>query len=225
MNAVNDYKTSINRTDYSKEANFELSLKRFRGFQDTAMPYNVISNQLFHVTYRKQGSLDNLPLIVVLPLAGIIHLQVFSAIIMLCYGLFIEPMTSVSYLNRLRGSLPSEIKNLEVVNQLDLSQNQFSGDIPSSTGSMQSLVSLFFAHNKFQGSIPESLGNIRSLESLDLSYNNVSGLIPKSLETLNYLQYFDVSHNRLEGEIPVGGRFANFTAQSFLQNYALCSET
>ncbi|KAL2538775.1 hypothetical protein Fot_20166 [Forsythia ovata] len=58
MNAVNDYKTIINRTDYSKEANFELSLKRFRGFQDTAMPYNVMSNQIFHVTYRKQGSLD-----------------------------------------------------------------------------------------------------------------------------------------------------------------------
>ncbi|KAL2538894.1 putative LRR receptor-like serine/threonine-protein kinase [Forsythia ovata] len=127
--------------------------------------------------------------------------------------------------NRLRGSLPSEIKNLKIVNKLDLSQNQLSGDIPISVGGMQSLVSVSFAHNKFQGSIPESLGDMRSLESLDLSYNNFSGLIPKSLETLNYLQYFDVSHNRLEGEIPVGGRFANFSAQSFVQNYALCSET
>ncbi|KAL2538990.1 putative LRR receptor-like serine/threonine-protein kinase [Forsythia ovata] len=123
--------------------------------------------------------------------------------------------------NRLRGSLPSEIKNLKIVNKLDLSQNQLSGDIPISVGGMQSLVSVSFTHNKFQGSIPESLGNMRSLESLDLSYNNFSGLIPKSLETLNYLQYFDVSNNRLEGEIPVGGLFANFTAQSFLQNFAL----
>ncbi|CAI9755951.1 unnamed protein product [Fraxinus pennsylvanica] len=127
--------------------------------------------------------------------------------------------------NSLRGSLPSEIKNLKVINKLDISQNQFSGDIPSSIDAMESLVSLSFAHNKFQGSIPESLGNMRNLEFLDLSYNNFSGWIPKSLETLKYLEYFDVSHNKLEGEIPVGGRFANFTAQSFAQNYALCSET
>ncbi|CAI9786688.1 unnamed protein product [Fraxinus pennsylvanica] len=127
--------------------------------------------------------------------------------------------------NSLRGSLPSEIKNLKVIYELDLSQNQFSGDIPSSIDSMQSLVSLSFAHNKFQGAIPESLGNIKALESLDLSDNKFSGLIPKSLETLHYLKHFDVSHNRLEGEIPVGGCFENFSAQSFVQNYALCSET
>ncbi|CAI9755949.1 unnamed protein product [Fraxinus pennsylvanica] len=128
-------------------------------------------------------------------------------------------------LNSLRGSLPWEIQNFRAINTLDLSWNRFSGDIPSSIGGMQSLVRLLFAHNKFQGSIPESLGNISSLEFLDLSYNNFSGNIPKSLEALNYLQHFDASHNRLEGEIPSGGRFANFTAQSFMQNYALCSKT
>ncbi|KAL2513319.1 putative LRR receptor-like serine/threonine-protein kinase [Abeliophyllum distichum] len=127
--------------------------------------------------------------------------------------------------NGLSGPLPSDIENLKVINDIDLSWNQFSGDIPSSIGNIQSLVLLSFAHNNFQGLIPESLGNIISLESLDLPYNNFSGLIPKSLEELKYLKHFDVSHNRLEGEIPMGGRFANFTAQSFMQNYALCSET
>ncbi|CAA3003201.1 probable LRR receptor-like serine threonine-kinase At3g47570 [Olea europaea subsp. europaea] len=131
---------------------------------------------------------------------------------------------NLSY-NSFRGSLPLEIKNLKVVNEVDLSWNQFTADIPSSIGSMQSLMSISFAHNKFQGSIPLSLRNIISLESLDVSYNSISGVIPTSLEALNYLRYFDVSHNRLEGEIPLGGRFTNFTAQSFMQNYDLCSKT
>ncbi|KAG8378394.1 hypothetical protein BUALT_Bualt08G0132900 [Buddleja alternifolia] len=120
------------------------------------------------------------------------------------------------------GYISSEINNLKALIILDLSWNQFSGDIPSSIGSIESLVTLSFAHNNLQGNISQFLGDLRGLESLNLSNNNFSGLIPRSLETLNYLQYFDVSHNRLEGEIPTGGRFGNFTAQSFTQNYALC---
>ncbi|KAL2538753.1 putative LRR receptor-like serine/threonine-protein kinase [Forsythia ovata] len=127
--------------------------------------------------------------------------------------------------NSLSGNLPSEIENLNVIVDIDFSWNQFSGNIPSSIGKFQSLASLSFAHNRFQGSIPPSLGNIINLQSLNLSFNNFSGLIPKSLEELRHLEHLDVSHNRLEGEIPTGGHFANFTAQSFMQNYALCSET
>ncbi|KAL2538597.1 LRR receptor-like serine/threonine-protein kinase FLS2 [Forsythia ovata] len=127
--------------------------------------------------------------------------------------------------NSLSGNLPSEIGNLNIIFDIDISWNQFSGNIPISIGKIQSLVSLSFAHNRFQGSIPPSLGNIINLRSLNLSFNDFSGLIPKSLEELMYLEHLDVSHNRLEGEIPTGGYFANFTAQSFMQNYALCSET
>ncbi|KAL2538631.1 Leucine-rich repeat protein kinase family protein [Forsythia ovata] len=130
--------------------------------------------------------------------------------------------------NSLSGNLPSEIGNLNVIVDIDFSWNQFSGNIPSSIGKFQSLASLSFAHNRFQGSIPPSLGNIINLQSLNLSFNNFSGLIPKSVEELRHLEHLDVSHNRLEGEIPTrrgGVRFANFTAQSFIQNYALCSET
>ncbi|KAL2513436.1 LRR receptor-like serine/threonine-protein kinase FLS2 [Abeliophyllum distichum] len=127
--------------------------------------------------------------------------------------------------NSLSGNLPFEIGNLNIIFDIDFSWNQFSGNIPSSIGKIQSLVSLSFAHNRFQGSIPQSLGIIINLESLNLSFNNFSGSIPKSLEELRHLEHLDVSHNRLQGEIPTGGRFANFTAQSFIQNYALCSET
>lgn len=124
--------------------------------------------------------------------------------------------------NMLTGQIPLEIRNLKVLIDLDLSWNQFSGYIPNSIGDTQSLETLSFAHNNFQGTIPWSFGNLRGLVSLNLSNNNLSGVIPRSLEELRDLKHFDVSHNRLEGEIPTGGCFANFSAQSFLQNYALC---
>ncbi|KAM7515101.1 hypothetical protein LguiA_004684 [Lonicera macranthoides] len=102
--------------------------------------------------------------------------------------------------NSLTGSLPSDIGNLKVITQMDLSWNQFSGEIPSTIGSGRMLTFLSFAHNELQGSIPQSLGDLE----------------------LRYLQYFNVFFNRLEGEIPIGGCFANFTAQSFMQNDGLC---
>ncbi|KAG8378350.1 hypothetical protein BUALT_Bualt08G0128200 [Buddleja alternifolia] len=127
--------------------------------------------------------------------------------------------------NNLSGQISPDIGSLKVINSLDLSWNQFSGDIPSSIGNPQSIEFLSLAHNKFEGSIPESLKDIINLRLLDLSNNNLSGVIPKSLESLHYLEYFNVSCNKLEGEIPTGGPFVNFTAQSFIQNLALCGAT
>ncbi|KAH9800131.1 protein kinase domain-containing protein [Citrus sinensis] len=124
--------------------------------------------------------------------------------------------------NSLNGSLPSNIQNLKVLTNLDLSRNQLSGDIPTTIGGLENLETLSLADNQFQGPVPKSFGSLISLESLDLSRNNLSGEIPKSLEALSYLKQLNLSHNMLEGEIPTKGPFRNFSAQSFLSNYALC---
>ncbi|MBA0799739.1 hypothetical protein Gohar_010234, partial [Gossypium harknessii] len=124
--------------------------------------------------------------------------------------------------NYFSGSLSLDIGNLKVITHLDLSRNFLSSDIPSTFGSLQYLQVLLLSHNRLQGPIPESLGDMMSLAKLDLSNNNLSGVIPRSLERLLYLNSFDVSFNRLEGEIPKGGCFVNFTAKSFMKNYALC---
>ncbi|XP_028059948.1 LRR receptor-like serine/threonine-protein kinase EFR [Camellia sinensis] len=124
--------------------------------------------------------------------------------------------------NSLTGYIPLDIGNLRVITEIDLSWNQLSGDIPSTIGGAQALVTLSLAHNKLQGPIPQSLGKLINLEFLDLSHNNLSRDIPQSLEALKYLQYLNLSFNNLQGEIPTGGHFANFTAESFMQNSGLC---
>uniref|UniRef100_A0A7N2L713 non-specific serine/threonine protein kinase n=2 Tax=Quercus lobata TaxID=97700 RepID=A0A7N2L713_QUELO len=123
--------------------------------------------------------------------------------------------------NSLSGHLPIEFGNLEHVTQMDLSWNHLSGVIPNITD-LESLVNLSIAHNKFEGPIPMSFDKLISMVRLDLSNNNLSGEIPKSLMKLKYLKYFNVSFNRLRGEIPFGGFIAQFSAQSFMGNQALC---
>ncbi|XP_027182356.1 probable LRR receptor-like serine/threonine-protein kinase At3g47570 [Coffea eugenioides] len=127
--------------------------------------------------------------------------------------------------NSLNGSLPLEVGTLKAVTSIDVSANQFSGDIPSTTGDLQNLLILNLSQNQFHGSIPESFGKMLSLQGLYLSHNNLSGYIPKSMEALRDLEELDVSYNHLSGEIPSGGRFRNFTAESFLFNDALCGDS
>ena len=123
--------------------------------------------------------------------------------------------------NSLSGHLPLDVGNLKHVTHIDLSWNQLSGDIQAITG-LDSLANLSLAHNKFQGPIPWSFGKLISMVCLDLSDNNLSGEIPKSLIELTCLKYFNVSFNRLQGKIPSGGVIAQFSAQSFMGNQALC---
>jgi LRR receptor-like serine/threonine-protein kinase FLS2 len=125
--------------------------------------------------------------------------------------------------NSFVGNLPYEIGNLKVSILLDLSRNKISSNIPTTITSLKNLQILSLAHNKLNGSIPTSLGDdMVGLISLDLSQNMLTGIIPKSLGSLSYLRNLNLSYNRLQGEIPDVGIFKNFTAQSFMNNEALC---
>ncbi|KAH6763740.1 hypothetical protein C2S51_014989 [Perilla frutescens var. frutescens] len=127
--------------------------------------------------------------------------------------------------NKFSGDIPSSIDGCESLEFLCLSNNMFNGSIPESLGEVKGLRTLDLSNNHLSGLIPNSLGEVKGLSTLDLSNNYLSGLIPNSLESLDDLQHFNVSNNQLEGEIPDGGRFAEFNAQSFLNNSALCGTT
>jgi len=124
--------------------------------------------------------------------------------------------------NAITGNLPMEISKLRAILQLDLSGNQISSNIPETIGSLTTLQNLSLANNKLYGEIPTTLGELVSLNLLDLSHNLLTGFIPKSLDSLAYLESVNFSYNMLQGEIPDGGRFKNYSAQSFMHNEALC---
>ncbi|XP_022876693.1 probable LRR receptor-like serine/threonine-protein kinase At3g47570 [Olea europaea var. sylvestris] len=126
--------------------------------------------------------------------------------------------------NRLSGSIPPCLGDFKYLRRVYLDSNKLESTVPLNFWNLNDLLQLNLPHNSLSGLLPSEIENLKVIKDVDLSWNHFSGLIPKSLETLKYVQYFDIAHNRLEGEIPIGGNFANFTTQSFMQNYALCSE-
>ena len=112
--------------------------------------------------------------------------------------LSIFPPTVGLSLNHIHGRIPTEIGQLHLVHNLDLSGNYFSGNIP------------------------EQIYNLRNLDNLCLSMNHLFGNIPLSLASLNFLKYFNVLYNNLEGPIPTSTQLQSFNASAFEGNTNLC---
>ena len=74
--------------------------------------------------------------------------------------------------NQLEGALQAEVRHLQNLLELDLSNNAFTG-VPAEVGQLQELRILDLSNNKLTG-LPHELGNLPKLERLDLSGNAVS---------------------------------------------------
>jgi len=146
----------------------------------------------------------------------------FSGVLPTCLG----NMTSLSKVhigaNRLTSEIPSSFWNLKDILEVNLSSNALTGNLSMEIGKLRAITLLNLSGNQISSNIPETIGLLKTLSFLDLSHNLLTGVIPKSLGDLVSLESINVSYNMLEGEIPDGGRFKNFTAQSFMHNKALC---
>ncbi len=74
--------------------------------------------------------------------------------------------------NKLNGALQGEIRNLQNLKILDLSDNQFSG-VPAEVGQLKRLEVLNLSNNQLTG-LPNELGNLSNLKLLNLSGNAYS---------------------------------------------------
>ncbi|XP_052289540.1 receptor-like protein EIX1 isoform X2 [Citrus sinensis] len=90
--------------------------------------------------------------------------------------------------NKLHGAIPEEIMDLVGLIALNLS-NHLTGPITPKIGQLNSLDFLDLSRNQFSRSIPSSLSQLNGLSVLDLSSNNLSGKIPLGTQ----LQSFNAS--------------------------------
>lgn len=74
--------------------------------------------------------------------------------------------------NQLTGALQAEVRMLQRLKRLDLSDNQFTG-VPAEVGQLVNLEVLDLSNNRLTG-LPHELGNFSKLQVLDLSGNDYS---------------------------------------------------
>lgn len=74
--------------------------------------------------------------------------------------------------NKLGGSLPAEIRHLQKLKSLNISNNKMTG-LPAEIGQLQSLEVLDISNNQLTG-LPYELGNLKNLKTLNISGNAYS---------------------------------------------------
>ena len=102
----------------------------------------------------------------------------------------------------IKGSIPSEIGNLNNLTTLHLETNELTGSIPKAIGRLQKLQGLYLQHNKLQGSITTDLCGLRSLSEFYSDGNELNGSLPQCLDSLISLRTLSLGFNRLTSVIP-----------------------
>ncbi len=119
----------------------------------------------------------------------------------------------------LRGSLPAELAELDMLRTLNLSGSPsrppgyyhypsylsysgLSGGIPAELGELRHLELLKLGYSQLSGEIPPELGRLGNLRVLELSHSNLDGPIPPELGALTKLLHINLSRNQLSGDLP-----------------------
>jgi len=128
-----------------------------------------------------------------------------------------DRVTSVALGNiGLKGSIPSEVGELEFAEFLSFNFGDFSGStIPDEIYSLTSLKVLSIRDSDIDGMISPLIGNLTQLEKLDFAQNNLEGTIPVEIGNLTLLEEFFANQNDLTGSIPAS--FKNFAQMEWIE--------
>jgi len=125
--------------------------------------------------------------------------------------------------NNVSGTIPTEIRFLERLFDLDLDGNQMiGGSMPDIFGDLPLLTTLDLDDNQLSGTIPESIYTKDLLGTLDLNDNQISGTISNNISNLSRLIILQLDDNLMTGTIPtVIGELSDLRECLFSQNF-LC---
>ncbi|CBI22000.3 unnamed protein product, partial [Vitis vinifera] len=104
--------------------------------------------------------------------------------------------------NKFTGSIPIEIGNLPMLEEIYLGRNSLTGTIPPSFGNLSALKVLDLQENNIQGNIPKELGCLLSLQNLSLISNDLRGIVPEAIFNISKLQSISLADNHLSGNLP-----------------------
>jgi Leucine-rich repeat (LRR) protein len=107
-----------------------------------------------------------------------------------------------------RSHIPSQVRDLSRLIDLDLSGSLFSGQIPLEISQLSHLSSLDLSDNfdleLKKLSLRSLVGNMTRLQKLDLSWVNIDSTVPSILANLSSLTSLTLVYCSLHGEFPIG---------------------
>ncbi|KAK1375422.1 putative LRR receptor-like serine/threonine-protein kinase [Heracleum sosnowskyi] len=104
--------------------------------------------------------------------------------------------------NRISGSIPREIANIDTLEELILEDNQLGGTLPPELGNLKSLRRLLLSSNNFIGTIPESFGALKNLSDFRIDGSDLSGKIPDFIGNWTKMTILNLQGTSMDGPIP-----------------------
>lgn len=114
--------------------------------------------------------------------------------------------------NKLEGTLPEELYDLENLQWLYLQSNKFTGSILPKIDKMKSLKRGLFRWNDFSGTVPAEIGNLTELGTLKFTlFRHISQYCAHKCELKicflfcilhTYVEYLWFHYNSFEGSMP-----------------------
>jgi len=126
-------------------------------------------------------------------------------------GLLIDGTESEPIENKLRGTIPTWLGELQELKFLELGEMAFTGTIPSEIGLLTNLVTFYAHKNLLTGSIPTEVGRLTELWEFMVEKNcidcdtdptGLTGTLPTELGLLTQLMKFSITANKLTGTLP-----------------------
>jgi len=124
-------------------------------------------------------------------------------------------------LNKLGGTIPSELAILTHLKRLDIGSGNLEGSIPVELyNTLTNLEALFARSNRLETEISTGVGGLQSLTELDLSYNNIRGALPSEFGLLLDLKFIRCDNCQLAGTLPTEiGECTKLEELSFRTNF------
>ncbi|MBA0780025.1 hypothetical protein Gotri_004172 [Gossypium trilobum] len=113
-----------------------------------------------------------------------------------------KSLTSLDQFSSNQDSLRAPICNLSQLQSFDASFNKLSGSIPSCLGNINTVSFLYLQQNNFSGSIPD-FGGATQLYALKLKDNKLEGKLPRSLANCTMLYAVNLGNNTLHDTFPL----------------------
>nr|XP_027082585.1 probable LRR receptor-like serine/threonine-protein kinase At3g47570 [Coffea arabica] len=105
--------------------------------------------------------------------------------------------------NSLTGTIPREMGNLYLLENLQLPYNGLNGSIPRGIFNLSALWNIALSSNLLSGNLPRDLGyRLPKLLFIELAGNDLGGVIPVSITNCSQLRMLELSINRFTGSIP-----------------------